>query len=297
MNSTVAFTFYRPTTEPKAVVEIVHGMQEHRKRYDAFAEYLSEHGYVVVTFDLPGHGESCQKNQPLGYFGDENGWDHLIDSTYRLTKEIKEEYPNIPFILMGHSMGTMVSRCYIQDYDHELDGLILSGAPTYNSGSKPGLALAKTIRSFKGKKGYSKTLDKAMTGGFNKCVENPRTELDWLSYDTDNVDRYIADELCGQPFTIQGYIDELEGMIRMNEPKFFSCKNPNLPIYFFGGADDPCIQGEEGLKKSIKVLQDAGYSDIEYKLYNHMRHETLNETEHEKVFEDVLNWLDKHVLL
>lgn len=293
MNSTLAVTLYRPSGDPKGVVEIVHGMQEHRKRYDEFAEYLKEDGYVVVTFDLPGHGESVKEGDPLGYFGEEHGWDHLIDSAYRLMKDIKKEYPDLNYYILGHSMGSMVSRCFIQDYDDEIDGLILSGAPCYNPGAKAGFAVAKAVRAFKGKQGLSKVLDNLATGGFNKGIENPRTELDWLSYNEENVDRYIEDELCGVPFTVQGYIDELDGMIRMNDSSMYRVKNKNLPIYFFGGEDDPCIGGYEGLESSVKTLKDAGYTCIETHLYPHMRHETLNEKNHEIVYSDVLEWLNR----
>ncbi len=293
MNSTVAYTLYRPEGDAKAVVQIVHGMQEHRKRYDDFANYLKDHGYVVVTFDLPGHGESVKEGNPLGYFGEDGGWDHLIDSAYQLMKDVKKEYSDLNYYILGHSMGSMVSRCFIQTYDGEIDGLILSGAPTYNKAAKSGVTVAKSVRAIKGKKGLSKMLDNLATGGFNKGIKDARTELDWLSYNPDNVDAYIADELCGVPFTVQGYIDELEGMIRMADVRKYQVANKDLPIYFFGGEDDPCIGGHKGLSHSVQTLKDAGYNDIETRLYPGMRHETLNEKEHQKVYCDVLEWLNR----
>jgi len=292
MSQTITITIYRPTVPLKGAVEIIHGMQEHRKRYEEFAEYLRQNGYGVVTFDLPGHGETAD-NETLGYFGEENGWDQLIHAAEEIAKLTKKEFPGVPFFMFGHSMGTIVARTWLQQSD-ELDGLILSGAPNYTPAAKAGLPVALAIKAVKGARGYSKTLDKLITGNFNNGIANPKTPVDWLSYNEENVRNYLSDPLNGFPFTIQGYIDEVRGLIRMGDASQYKKVKPELPIMFFAGKDDPCTGGEEGLKSSEETLRKAGYTDIDCKVYEGMRHEILNETGKAAVYSDILNWLDAH---
>ncbi len=291
MSHTLGITIYRPTGELKGCVEIIHGMQEHRTRYEKFAQYLKNNGYGVVTFDLPGHGETAE-NEVLGYFGDENGWDQLIWSAEKVAELTKKEFPGVPFFMMGHSMGTIVARTWMQEHEAPA-GVILIGAPNYNPAAKAGMGLAMAVRAVKGPKGYSKMLDQLVTGNFNNGIENPRTGVDWLSYNEENVRNYLADPLNGFPFTVQGYIDELTGLIRMAEPARYLHADKNLPIAFFSGIDDPCTGGSEGLNDSIETLRKAGYENISCKVYEHMRHEILNETDAEKVYADILAWLNE----
>ena len=290
----LAYTVFRPTGELKGAVAIVHGMAEHRKRYIAFAEFLAESGLGVITYDLPGHGESA--DDTLGYFGDEDGWQEMIDSAVRAVARAKKEFPGVPVCLFGHSMGTMISRCYIQKHDGEIDALVLSGAPNWQAATAAGIALGKQIRGLRGKKGLSKLMDRLVTGNFNKSVKDPKTPVDWLSYNEDNVQNYLNDPNCGFGFTVQGYLDELEGMRQMHRVELYNCTKPDLPILFVAGEDDPCIGGKEGLKDSIDTLKQAGYRKISKKLYHHMRHEILQETDNEMVFREIRKWLKSGVI-
>lgn len=292
METTLSTHIYRPrSSTPKAVLFVVHGMQEHQERYALFADYLNQNGYACITYDLPGHGKDTA-NEDRGYFGDENGWNHLVDSAVEITMLAKHEFPNVPVIYFGHSMGTMIGRSYLQIHDGLIDGMILSGAPCYQSAAAAGKLIAAMIVKTKGKKGHSKILDNLATGSFNKGIENPRTPVDWLSYNTENVDRYVADELCGFSFTNQGYLDLFCGMVDMSKPSLYRVTNPNLPILLYAGEDDPCIGGEKGWNDTIKRLKDIGYQSVESALYPHMRHETLQEADSEKVMHDVVEWCD-----
>ena len=283
---------YRPEGEIKAAVFIVHGMEEHQRRYQAFAQYLNTKGIGVITYDLPGHGETDPEER--GWFGEKNGWDCLVNSAVEIGVLTKKEFPNVPVFYFGHSMGTMIGRTFLQKNDGLIDGIILSGVPNYTPAASAGVVLAKSIALEKGKKGHSKLLDTMATGSFNNVIENPRTPVDWLSYNEENVDRYIEDPDCGFPFTIQGYVDLFEGMLAMHDVKRFRCTKPELPIYVFAGEDDPCIGGKEGFDDSVNTLSKAGYETIETKLYPNMRHETLNETDCITVFEDVSAWILAH---
>lgn len=287
-------SLFKPQQEPKAIIEIVHGMSEHRKRYDDFAKFLSNHGYVVVTFDLPGHGEACAK-EDLGYFGDKGGWDNLLHSVREVYEDIHKAYPDLPFFLFGHSMGSMLSRCYLQDHDEDLKGLILSGAPNYQPMAVLGLFLAKVLGATKGKKNHSLIMGMLVTGGFSKAIKDAKTPLDWLSRNEKNVETYLEDPYCGFPFTLQGYADELSGLIRLHDEKRYQVKNPSCPILFVAGAEDPCTGGEKGLEDSVGTLKKAGYVDITEVVFEKMRHEILNETEHEKVYQTILDWLEEHI--
>lgn len=291
MNNHLSYQVYRPDGDVKAVVFTVHGMQEHKERYDLFAQYLNSRNIACITYDLPGHGQTAGDEENKGWFGETEGWKNLVGSAVEIDQLARKEFPDIPVILFGHSMGTMIGRVFLQTYDGLIDALILSGAPNYNPGCVLGKKTAQIVSKFKGKKGHSKLLDMMATGSFNRSVEHPRTSLDWLSYNEKNVDDYIADDWCGFPFTIQGYQDLFELMIHMQDVSLYRCTNPSLPVLFFAGEDDPCIGGTEGFEDSRNTLRKAGYQNIESRLYPHMRHETLHEDDAEKVMKDTADWI------
>lgn len=289
----LSYRIYRPE-HARASVFIIHGMQEHKERYVPFAQYLCDHGFGVVIYDLPGHGDIEKEN--LGWFGEKDGWRTLVHSAVDIATITKHEFPGVPMFCFGHSMGSMIARCFVQKYSDLIDGLMLSGAPCYQAGAPAGKALVKVIALKTGKKGHAKILDEMSTGSFNKTIENPRTECDWLSYDTANVDRFIADEKCGVPFTVQGYADLFELVIRMHDVSLYHVTKPDLPIIIMAGEDDPCTGGEKGIADSMETLHKAGYVNVKKKIYPHMRHEILNETDRRKVYEDAVSWLNDHLV-
>lgn len=287
-------TVFRPQAEAKASVVVAHGMAEHHERYEGLGKVLSAHGYAVYTYDLPGHGMDLAKEE-LGWFGKEGGWNNLCASAVDMMARARKENPGKPLVLFGHSMGTIIARCVLQDHDQDIDALILSGAPNPNKSASAGIKMAKLIRTFKGAHGYSKMLDNLVTGVFNKSIKDPRTPVDWLSYNTENVDAYMADPYDGFPFTIQGYIDEITGILQMSDAGRYHCTKKDLPILFFAGEEDPCIGGREGLEASQNVLKTAGYTNISAKLWSHMRHETMHEKDSAQVMEYAAEWLDAHI--
>lgn len=295
MNETLSTRIFRPETEAQAVVFVVHGMEEHQRRYEKFAEYMCSRGIAVITYDLPGHGETAAK-EDYGWFGAENGWRRLASSVTEVCLLAKQEFPGVPVICYGHSMGTMLARTFIQKHDVMIQGLLLSGAPSYNAAAGLGkmIAAAKVRRS--GGRSHSGLLDNLATGSFNSGIKNPRTKVDWLSYNEENVDAYIADEACGFPFTAQGYYDLFDGMQMMADVKAFQCANPYLPIRFVSGEDDPCTGGSKGLADSIGRLQKAGYRNITCKVYPGMRHEILQEKAAAAVAEEMADWVLNQVV-
>ena len=285
----LTYRIYRPE---KAVASmfVIHGMQEHKDRYHAFAQYLKEHGIGVVIYDLPGHRGN---REDLGWFGEKDGYRNLVLSGVEIAELTEREFPGVPMYCFGHSMGSLIARNFLQKYSGMISGMILSGAPCYNTAAPAGRVLVRTLSLLKGEKGHSKVLDDMVTGAFNRTIKDPETPVDWISYDRENVKAFLEDEWCGFPFTIQGYGDLLDLVIRMHDPKLYHVNNPDLPIYFMAGADDPCTGGQAGLTDSIGILEKAGYRNIEKKTWPHMRHEILNEGDRQSVYEDVVRWMEE----
>lgn len=275
--------------EPKAVVKCIHGMEEHQGRYEAFATYLQGHGYAVITADLRGHGKNAPK---LSHIADKRGDKLLVSDEEMFLKYIKEKYPHVPIILFGHSMGTIIARKVLQKHSGEYSKVVLSGYPDPKPVGAIGAMLAGLIAIFKKKTGYSKLLTNMVMGPFNKAVPNAETPLDWLSYNKENVQKYIKDPLCGEEFTIGSYSALFHLVGDINKSGAYKNVNVNLPIYLISGEDDPCTSGEKGRATSLARLQKAGFKNIKVDTLPHMRHEILNEDDKEKVQKLILDFIE-----
>lgn len=272
----------------KGLVQIFHGMAEHKERYDYFVKSLVREGYAVLNCDERGHGESAVVK---GYFADEDGWNRNLDDLHSLYLEARKII-DLPYIVFGHSMGTLVARSYLKKYEDEITKLCMTGMACYNSATPVAIKLTQIIRAFKGKEYRSSLMNKLSFGAYNAEIENPRTEFDWLSVNNENVDNYIADDDCGYVFTIQGFYDMLSGMQDLYSTAGWNVRKKDLPIMFLSGSKDPCLGKMEGLNHAIKVLNDVGYSNISYKLYDGLRHEILNEKERDEVIKDIVDFLN-----
>lgn len=274
------------TPNSKAVIVLVHGMQEYSDRYQSFCDYLAQHGYSYIRYDLLGHAKDCPKAE-RGYF--ENGWQGLVDQLHHYVKLAHEKFPGQKVVLFGHSMGTIIIRSYLQQYD-DFDAIMLSGAPYYNTAWKTGKTLANIIISFHGEKGISPTLGKIATGGFNKKITHPQTKLDWLCHNPTDVQNYIKDDGCGFPFTNEGYRSLFIGVGDLGKLRSFRTQHP-VPLLFMHGVDDPCAGSAQQVHDTVATLEQAGYSDLTEKDYQGMRHEILFEKNGEQVKADVVDWL------
>ena len=279
---------------PKAIVHVMHGMSEHKERYDEFCNVLARLNCVVLIMDHRGHGESTSNEIPLGYFADKDGWLTNLKDLNMFAMYVKEKFRNLPYFVIGHSMGSLFAASYLKRYEDMLSGVIFIGMPAYNKQAAMGRKLAAGICKLQGPKNHSKTLIKA-AGGFNDTIKDPKTEFDWISYNIDNVDAYIADPLCGFPFTNQGYYDLLTGMLDVYSVRDWRVLKKNLPLLFCVGQDDTCADVPEGFHKSLDSFSDAGYMNIEANIYENMRHEILNERERKIVYRDILTWLDEKI--
>ena len=275
---------------PKAVIQFIHGMEEYKERYEAFAEYLSSKGFTCVTSDLRGHG----KDAPiLSHISNKRGDKLIIEDQKVIRRYIKKTYKDLPLYLFGHSMGTIIARVLMQDNGDKYSKIALSGYVNPNPVAGMGKFLTKCLTVFKGPKGHSKFITGLAVGTFNKSIENPRTPLDWLSYNEENVDKYIADPLCGVEFTLGSYYALMALLAKMGKVKKYKAVNPETPILLIGGKDDPCTGFDKGREASKALLEKAGYQKVEVLTLENMRHEILNEKENQKVYEALLEFYKK----
>lgn len=281
-----------PEGAPRAVVQLVHGMAEHIARYDATAKRLNAAGFLVVGHTFLGHGEL---GKPLGWFAEQNGWDALVDDVHALRRLTQDEFPGLPYFILGHSMGSFLVRTYCQRYEAGLAGAVLSGTGHFAPALvNAGLLIAELQCLFGMEKTPSMLLHKMSFGNYNKAFEPTRTAFDWLSKDTAIVDRYVADPYCGFPFTAGGYRDFFRGLGTLS-PRNLRTMDPNIPIRLFSGMQDPIGEHGEGVKVTAAELTAAGVKDVTYKLFENCRHETLNEVEREAVWADLIAWLEAHL--
>lgn len=275
---------------PKAVVQIVHGMEEHQERYERFAAFLNERGYTVVTSDLRGHGKDA--DYP-GFFKEKNGCRELISDQIKIRKFIAEKYPSLPVYLFAHSMGTIISRVLLQSHSRYYDKVILSGYPNFQAASYVGLVCSAAIQAAKGPKYKSKFLQYTSVGIFNRQITDSKTDVDWICSNEDTVNAYLKDPFCGIGFTCSAFHDLYRLVIRMHQPRLYKNVKKNLPILLLRGREDPCTGGKRGAGDSRFILCRAGFQNIRQIAYPRMRHEILNERDYHKVFRDIGKFFDR----
>jgi len=283
---------WHPQGAPRAVVQLVHGMAEHIARYDATAKRLNEAGFLVVGHTQLGHGEQAET---LGWFAEQDGWDALVEDVHTLRRETQQAYPDTPYFMLGHSMGSFIVRTYCQKYEKGLAGVILSGTAHFDPAIlNMGLTIANLLCLFGRAKKPSKLLNDISFAGYNKAWSPARTPFDWLSRDTENVDRYAADPYCGFPFTAAGYRDLFRGLKRLY-PEHLAAMEKDVPVRLISGAEDPVGKQGEGVKTTMRELLDAGIEDVSMKLYVGGRHEMLNDTQREEVWDDLIAWMEEQL--
>lgn len=282
----LSLTIYE-VKNPKGFIQIIHGMQEHKERYEYTITKLNEAGYSVVISDTRGHGY----NAPiLGYTAERYGDKFILEDQKLITNFILEEYKVDKVIILGHSMGSMIARNLLQTESKNYHAMILSGYPNYQGAAKLGLLIAKAIRFMRGGKHYSSLLTILSVGSFNKKIKNPKTKLDWLSHNEQNVLDYINDPYSGHEFKTSSFVDLFTLMVNMNKVKKY-VNISNTPLLLLRGIDDPCTGGDKGSFNSIKTLSKAGFKNITEIKYPAMRHEILNEKERDVVINDIINFL------
>ena len=277
----------------RAVLQICHGVAEHIARYDAFARYLNGLGIAVVGHDHLGHGLSLPEGGIPVYFGEGNTWNTVVDDIYVLHQRIRLWYPDVPLCIMGHSMGSFLTRTYLIRYPGTVKAAVIMG-----TGWQPkaviagGMSVAKAVGAVVGENGTSDLVTNLAFGAYNKLFAPNRTSCDWLSADEDNVDAYMADPLCGADATVGLFRQMLSG-IRFNQRlSNLRQMDPRIPVLFVAGEKDPVGDCGNGVRRTYQEFRHAGVQDCTLKLYPGLRHEILNEkAQQQQIFEDIGQWL------
>ena len=283
-----------PAGQPKAVIQIAHGLAEHAARYARLAAALNSAGYAVYANDHRGHGRTAKSAEDLGFFAERAGWRKCVDDLWRVNRHVAAAHPGLPIVLLGHSMGATLAEQFMGDHGDALAGVVLSGAngkPT--ALAKVGSALTRAERARLGARGKSKLVQSLTFDAFNKKFAPARTAFDWLSRDPAEVDKYVADPLCGFPATVQLWLDLLEGWAAVSRPAHRSRVPKALPLYLIAGGRDPVSDNTRQLEPWIAEYRAAGLLNLTHQFYSEARHELFNETNRDEVTADLIVWLDQ----
>ena len=284
-----------PGMEPRCILQISHGMCEYIGRYDDFAGYMAQKGYVVCGNDHLGHGAtSSGPNGTDGYFAEKDGRKFVLQDLHEMNRLAREAYPGLPVILLGHSMGSFFARMYAGLYPETLHALVLSGTGGPNPLAGVGLALTEAIGRVKGRKHRSKFLNNMAFGQYLKRVDSPDTPYDSISRDKEVVARYAQDAKCTFIFTASAFHELMAILRAVNRPQWAQKVDKRLPVALFAGDADPVGDYGRGVESVYRALKDAGVKDVFLKLYPGARHEILNETNRAEVYADILAWCDAH---
>lgn len=283
---------WEPEEKPVAVLQISHGMVEYINRYDEFAVFLTEHGYAVVGNDHLGHGKSIKDDSCLGYFAEHDGNQAVLRDLHQLRLMTQKRFPDVPYFLLGHSMGSFLARQYLC-----LHGKGLAGAIIMGTGQQPrmattfGMALCKTMAVFTGWKYRSFLVDAMAFGGYNRKFGSLKGR-EWLSRNEENVSAYLKDPLCTYRFTLNGYYNLFYSIQMLSDREVLKRMPEHLPVFLVAGEDDPVGNAGKSVKQVYEQFLDLGMKDVTIKLYPQDRHEILNETDREEVYQDILRWME-----
>ncbi|MGE4169921.1 MAG: alpha/beta fold hydrolase [Candidatus Margulisiibacteriota bacterium] len=290
MASLPVYRYEWPSPNPKAVVHILHGMMEHAGRYAHLAHTLNQAGFAVTAHDHQGHGKTCSPD----HYGqlDNSCWDQFLADTHTQILKTKAQYPGIPLVLFGHSMGSFLAQAYTLEHPTEPAALVLSGSGWQDSGIKLGESVARWGTALWGPLSQARLLQKLVFGPYNLHFFPTRTSCDWISRDKGEVDRYLADPACGFGCSFGFFAGFFKGLSKLFSPaQTFETLPKTLPLYLFGGSQDPV----GGYGKASRALADrylkAGLSNLVFTLYDGARHECINETNREQVYADLIAFL------
>lgn len=287
---------WKPEGRICAVLQMCHGMVEYIDRYDEFAEYLCSHGFYVVGHDHLGHGKSVQSETEYGFFHETSGNEYVVGDLHKLREMTQKRYPDVPYFMLGHSMGSFLIRQYMEMYGRGLTGVSVMG-----TGGKPGIllaagkALCRIIAVCRGWHYRSVLVDSVAFGGYNRHFEPARTDKDWLTKDEKIVDAYRADPWCSFRFTVNAYYHMFCSIQAAQKRKNIRKIPKNLPVFFVAGADDPVGAFGKDVERAAEVCRECGMKDVSVRLYENDRHEILNETDRQVVFDELLEWMKKRM--
>ncbi len=284
------------TLKKRGVIQIAHGMAEHILRYEEFAVFFAKQGFIVCGNDHRGHGQSVEEEKDLGFFGEENGYENMILDMHYLLSFMKKRYPGLPYVLLGHSMGSFLAREFVYEFPGTVDGAVFVGT----SGGNPfiDIAIALSERGIKlgGAHGRGHSVNKLAFGPFNLKFLPKKTDYDWICSDEAVVEDYIEDPKCGFIFSYAGYRDLFMLLKKISQEEWAEGVPKELPMLLLSGKDDPVGDYGKGVEKVYNRLRESGCQRVEMKLYEGARHELLNERNKSHVYRFLLKWLNEEVL-
>lgn len=290
-NKKIAYSVFEPDGgEARAILQISHGMCEYIGRYEHFAEFLTSQGFVVCGNDHLGHGRSAENDGMLGVMPRE-ACNALAEDVHSLTLIIKQKHPDLPYFLLGHSMGSFVARIYLEKYGKELDGAVIMGTGGPESPAAAGILLAKLVGALKGRAHRSKLIDRVAFGSYNARFGKDCSPKAWLTRDEDVVKKYMNDKFCSYLFTADAFY-ALFSMLGRVSKKDWAQKIPkDVPLLVTSGEQDPVGNYGKGVRTVYERIKAAGVGNVTLKMYADDRHEILNELDRGTVYADILNWL------
>ena len=283
---------WAPEGPPRGIVHLVHGISEHIGRYDETARFLAEHGFLVCGEDHLGHGRTVTDGS-YGFFAPENGWTLAARDVRALRKLEGARHPNLPYFLLGHSMGSFLTRTYLILWPGTVSGAVLMG-----TGQEPAplVALGKRISALEcrrlGPRGVSPLVHTLSLGAYNRRFRPSRTPSDWLSREPAEVDAFLADPLCQSRPTVSLFRDMMGGLQLIARRDQLARMDPSVPVCFLSGQEDPVGGMGRGVEQVVRMFQDAGCRDLSLHLYPGARHELFHEQNRREVWADLLDWLE-----
>lgn len=298
--TTIHAVCWEPTGKPIAVLQLVHGMVEYIERYDEFAGFMVSHGFIVVGHDHLGHGDSVTSPDRRGYIADSNHPENfMVKDIHRLRIGVQKKYPDIPYFIFGHSMGSYILRKYLTVYGDGLSGAVICGTGSVaDSSTKLGLTICETLAKKHGWHYRSSFVQKmTYTAPYRKYdLYGNDQKNSWLTKDTEIVKDYYSSEKCTFVFTLNGYKALLNTVYYDNQPENIEQIPKDLPILLVSGEDDPVGDLGKGVKKVYNQFVQAGIRDVFCRLFENDRHEILNETDRCDVYAYINEWLKEHIL-
>lgn len=282
--------------DPKGIVQIVHGMVEYIRCYEKVAERLTAAGYAVCGIDQLGHGRTTPDPARRGVYDPTHGADQMVEDQHTCRTLVQDRFPGVPYVILGHSMGSFVTRCYLGRHGEGLAGAVVMGTAWMPHALILGTkAVTTTIAAAHGWDYRSPFVDKMGVGGYNKAFEGTgaKTGVEWLSRDEARPLAYVADPDCGWMFSVSGYYVLVSLLNEAESPAKIAGVPHDLPIFLMAGADDPVGNCGEGPTKAAEAFRAAGVQDVSLKLYEGARHELHNETCADEVFADMTAFLDR----
>lgn len=291
----IHYKAYEPDgTAIKAVIILLHGMQEHSGRYGGFANYLREQGYAVFTYDHTGHGRTAKAKEQLGFFRTNKPGSLLVEEAEQLSASVSQRFPGVPLILMGHSMGSFIARILLKRAPYQFDGTILIGTGGPNRLAALFLPILYMVNLLAPRK-RSRWLNKLFLTINNRKFkhEQPNDGTNWLSADLANRKAFLDDGLCGVDFSNNAFLGLISLNVEATKSSWMENIPRTMPFFFASGMDDPIGDFREGVEKTVRGLREHGFERVDLKLYPGMRHEILNEDDRQQVFDNIFEWLEK----